>query len=207
MGQSYKHGGANWPADPLRIESDLHQCIIAIRDQNSGAAVPDDAWRRASHWLDGEGRRHFRGRLVDGEDAEDLRQRIFVGMLSGKFSTFDEKKRATTFVGTSCHNLAATKFVTEKRRKTGPLGEFMPKDMSPLPVETLAGNESLAAVRKHVDELAEPLRTVVRLRFWEGLTFAEIGKHCGRATSTVHAHLEKAIVLLHELLQDEGYSH
>jgi RNA polymerase sigma factor (sigma-70 family) len=198
---------ADWPADPLRIESDLRQCIIAIRDQNPGAAVPADAWRRLTPWFDGEFDRRLRGRLVDGEGAEDLRQEVLVRILTGKFSTFDGAKRATPFVRASCHRMAATKFVTAKRRKTGPLGDFVPTDAGPLPEEELAGSESFAAVEKHVDALAEPQRTFVRLRFRERLTLADIGDRCGCAASTVHAHLEKAIVLLRELLQDEGYSH
>ena len=74
------------------------------------------------------------------------------------------------------------------------------EDLSPDPCEALAAKADAAAVRAAVDRLAEPLRTVVTLRYFEDFDIAEIAEILSIPLGTVKFRLHRARKELAEAL-------
>jgi RNA polymerase sigma-70 factor (ECF subfamily) len=64
--------------------------------------------------------------------------------------------------------------------------------------------ERSTQVRSAVANLEEPYREVVALRFFGGLSLAEISTTCGRPIGTVKTHLHRGLLRLRSTLEDES---
>ena len=96
--------------------------------------------------------------------------------------------------------VARFKFLRSSRRDT--LREDAERQaaraVSVPPEDALAARESAALVRDAVRSLREPYRTVVEMRYLEGLSIQEIAKLLGRPPATVKSQLQRALAELRE---------
>lgn len=72
------------------------------------------------------------------------------------------------------------------------------------PVHAVLRWERSTQVRSAVANLEEPYREVVALRFFGGLSLAEISTTCGRPIGTVKTHLHRGLLRLRSTLENES---
>jgi RNA polymerase sigma-70 factor, ECF subfamily len=70
------------------------------------------------------------------------------------------------------------------------------------PSENARRNERQDLIQQAMHELSEADAEIVRLRFFEGLSFAEIGQRLGRDESTVRYHVQRVLEQLGRQLKD-----
>ncbi|MBL8861031.1 MAG: RNA polymerase sigma factor [Planctomycetes bacterium] len=77
------------------------------------------------------------------------------------------------------------------------------------PAEACARSSALEAVRRSVEQLAEPYRSVIALRHLEGFTVAEVSALLARPEGTVRSQTKRGLALLRRrlesLLREAGY--
>lgn len=166
--------------------------------------------RRATELLLGEiGDRVWRlARGVLGADAEDGVQEVF-RELHRALPTFRGEARVTTW----SYRIAMNTLIDFRNRRDRQAAREMPAE-DPAVLDralvdrfvdepfTRAGREELNdRVRRAVDALDEIYRTVIVLRTWEGLAYAEIADVLGIPLGTVKSRMAAASVRLAERLQ------
>lgn len=89
------------------------------------------------------------------------------------------------------------KYAERKRRRSPkPMHEMDPQANGPSPVEQALRDEDMMRLKTCVDGLIEPLRTVVELRFMEGLKVREVADALGLPVGTVKSRLFAAMRIL-----------
>lgn len=128
------------------------------------------------------------------QDAEDITQSVFLKLLDGKTSPLAGKERQWLAAVTvnACRDLLRSFW----RRNMEPLDDMIPFHH---PEEN--------AVFTAVMALPVKYRTVVHLHYYEGYTFAEIGRMLHISPSAVSMRLHRARKLLRSKLQEEPYEH
>src|SRR5512134_1232925 len=125
---------------------------------------------------------HYALRLTDARPvAEDLVQEAFMKL----HAQFEEVREPRGWLYRTVHNMALNQ--RRKSSRTLPLesqnpGEapaFEPADPQPLPDEQIARMEGIGLVRLSLSALDPRSREVVRLKFHENLSYAEIGTRTG----------------------------
>jgi RNA polymerase sigma-70 factor (ECF subfamily) len=84
-----------------------------------------------------------------------------------------------------------------------PLDEALaaPTDRGPSPADSLVASETAALVSTAVAELPEQQRSVVVLRVWNGLSYAEIGGIVGVTEETARSHMSHGLKSLKKRLE------
>jgi RNA polymerase sigma-70 factor, ECF subfamily len=77
----------------------------------------------------------------------------------------------------------------------------VPITAEPSPADTVTATETAALVSAAVLQLPPPQRTVVVLRIWDGLSYAEIADAVGRTEGTVRSHMHHGLVSLRKYLE------
>jgi RNA polymerase sigma-70 factor, ECF subfamily len=80
-------------------------------------------------------------------------------------------------------------------------GVVAPADSDPTPVDTAVATERAALVQAAVQRLPEQQRSVVMLRVWQGLPYAEIAAAMDVSEGTVRAHMHHALANLRRSLE------
>jgi RNA polymerase sigma-70 factor (ECF subfamily) len=91
----------------------------------------------------------------------------------------------------------------QRREAPAPLedsGEMAPPSTGPSPVEAAVAVETAALVERAVLRLPELQRSVVVLRIWNGLSYAEVAEALGRTEATVRSHMFHALEALRKHL-------
>lgn len=99
-------------------------------------------------------------------------------------------------------NKSASLKVEQKWFQQGELEGLAIADAAPLSDTLLATGDTTTIVRAAVDSLPPGCRAVVRLRFEEDMSYAEIADALGIAPKTVENHLARARKLLRDRLPD-----
>ncbi len=76
-----------------------------------------------------------------------------------------------------------------------------PMAAEPSPVDTAIATETAALVGAAVAELPTQQRTVVALRVWEGMSYAEIAETLGRTEATVRSNMHHGLNALRKVLE------
>lgn len=152
-------------------------------------------------------------RLVEDEHAaEDLCQDIFMH-LQRSLSSYDPRRSLRPWVFTIATNKVRDYWSsrTFQDRAAADLGgddDELPRarrvrsDQERGPRESLAGLELGMAVAKAVEQLPQPLRQTLVLRYFEGLSFAEIARVMERNEVAVRKRYSRALEELRELLSE-----
>lgn len=76
-----------------------------------------------------------------------------------------------------------------------------PLAADPSPMETAIATETAALVSAAVAELPPQQRTVVALRIWEGMSYAEIAETLGRTEATIRSNMHHGLAALRKYLE------
>jgi RNA polymerase sigma-70 factor (ECF subfamily) len=143
--------------------------------------------------------RHF----FDGDDARarDVTQDVFVKVME-RVAAFEGTSRFTTWLYRLTINACLDERRSERRLvlvADPPEDPRAPDRVAPQSI-ALERTEARDRVAKAVSELTPPLRAVVLLRYYEGLSYEEIGEALECAPGTVASRLNRAhAALAHSL--------
>lgn len=143
---------------------------------------------RYSSTLDG----YFRRRLPDDGRAEELRQETLLAIYS-LAPSYQVKGRFRSLV----FSIAYRKLVSARRAEKP--AEPMTEDLA-APIE----DPNSFIVRSALENLSEPLREALMLKYFEGLTSAEAGEVLGCSAEAVRARICRAKSLLARRLDETG---
>lgn len=147
----------------------------------------------------------------DVHRAEDLAQEAFVRVFSHRH-TFQPGGRFSTWLWRIALNLCHDELRRRNRRPESPwptadgedgsgVGGAEPASDQPSPMEMAADLEEAEVVRRALGQLPDHYRSVVLLRHYEGLRFAEIAEVLGIPEGTVKSRMAEALGRLAVLLR------
>jgi RNA polymerase sigma-70 factor (ECF subfamily) len=165
---------------------------------NSSPTLPPEALLEHAAWL-----RHLAAGLVRGDgDADDLVQETWLAALR---SPPREQGPARNWLGEVLRNASRMRARSAGRRarREAELGSLVePAALSPEVL--LARAEAQRRLSTLVTELAEPLRSTILLRYFEGLSAAEIARRQGVPAGTVRWRLKTGLDRLRAALDGES---
>jgi RNA polymerase sigma-70 factor (ECF subfamily) len=142
-----------------------------------------------------------RSLVADAHRAEDVVQETFAAALEHPPR---DRGRLRAWLGTVARNAARSTHRSDVRREKRERASRAPEP-PPEPGELVERLELHRRLVDHVHALEEPLRTTVLLRYFEGLTPAEIALRYGIPASTVRTRLKRALAALRGRLdRDHG---
>lgn len=146
------------------------------------------------------------GLLHNREDAEEVLQDAFEYAFR-RIDHYDSRKAAFS---TWLYQIAVSRCRNKRRRKwlhTLPLSEIFSGEISdknaPNPAENMMLSERQAVIWKALGELSHKLRETAYLRFYEELTYAEIGRILSIPSKTAESRIRLARAALKDLLSEE----
>jgi RNA polymerase sigma-70 factor (ECF subfamily) len=158
-----------------------------------------------------------RAMLRNVEDAEDVVQDVFAGLIRS-IRTYDpERGQFDSWLNQIVVNQCRRK-LQRKRLVSIPLSllghhndyddelEFEPPDLTPqsLPENVALSNDTLRTLAHEVNHLSEKLRLVVILRYYMDMSCAEIAATLGCSEGTVHSRLFTARQRLQKALSNDN---
>ena len=144
--------------------------------------------------------------LQHKEDAEEVLQDSF----EYAFRRLDHYNPHKSSFKTWLYQIAISRSRNKRRRKWLPtlsLGQLAGQDVAdphaPQPDELAALNEKQQVVWQALRQLSGKLRETAVLRYYEGLSYSEIGGILGIPAKTAESRMRLAIKALREILKDE----
>ena len=131
------------------------------------------------------------------DDARDIAQDTFRKLYQARNLPLDGSATFTTYLFKVMRNVAID-FVKARKRKGSTAS--LPSDLH-APADDHR-REVQQDILNAIDRLPENLKVVVIMRFFDGLTLAEIGRTMGVVEATVFNHLKNALTILRGLLSD-----
>jgi RNA polymerase sigma-70 factor (ECF subfamily) len=135
--------------------------------------------------------------LAPVEQIEDAAQEVFLRVYRAG-PDYQPQAAFSTWLFQIALNVARDMARRERRRP--PVSEKEPIDAAE-PWGVAEAHETQALVTEALAELPEPLRVVLVLRHYEGLSFEEIGRVCAAPASTVKSRFAAALARLRPLLR------
>jgi RNA polymerase sigma-70 factor (ECF subfamily) len=139
------------------------------------------------------------------EDAEDVVQQVFAH-LWGTRETLRIHTSARAFLYRAVRNAALNRIRADRPMvalldspSRHPVG-----DPAPDPSETVESRESADALNTALEQLGARTREVLRLRWIDGLTHAEIAESLGITRKAVESGITRGLSALRSLLDDAG---
>ena len=151
--------------------------------------------------------RRYAGRLLtfitrlvgDRHRGEELFQEVFLAVwVKRRQYQFPRPFRPWLYA------IAANKCHAAARGRRPPVAladDDPPAPDAPAPDEGLVATETAALVKAAVARLPARQRTVVVLRIWEGLSYADIAQAVGRTEATVRSHMHHGLAALRKDLE------
>jgi len=141
------------------------------------------------------------GRLAGPDAASDLCQEVYLRLYTAG-ARYREEGAFATWIYRIALNVARD----AGRRRTFPaLGNHEPLDHA-APHEALCRREAVELVTRALAELSDPLREVLVLRHYEGLSFEQIARLTGTPASTLKSRFALALTRLRIRLQELGWN-
>ncbi|MEQ1893729.1 MAG: RNA polymerase sigma factor, partial [Planctomycetota bacterium] len=138
--------------------------------------------------------------LVGPDDAEDLVQDVWTRALVAERPT---PASARAWLARVARNLATSGFRSRSRRERREREHTPEEGGSGGMEETAERFELVQRIGAAVQTLAEPYKSVVLLRYFEGLEHAAIAEKLGVPLATVRTRQQRALALLREKLDRE----
>jgi RNA polymerase sigma-70 factor (ECF subfamily) len=157
----------------------------------------------------------LRRMLRRDEDAEDALQEAFLAAFR-HLDSFEGQSRLSTWLHRIAVNVALMRLRSQRRRPETSLDELLPRFAEdghrivdpPAPArspeEALDEHARRAAVRRCIDALPEPHRTILVLRDLEDLDTEEAARALGVSADAAKMRLHRARQALRTLLEREG---
>jgi len=124
--------------------------------------------------------------------AEDLTSEIFLKAFK-KFDTFDETKgKFQSWIFRIAHNHLVNHYRDSKKEVS--IDEIGPiKDKKELFIEDLIRDEQKEVLMKVLDDLPTESRTIIHLRYFEGLSYDEISHIVGKKPSALRVKVHRLL--------------
>ena len=139
----------------------------------------------------------------DRHRAEELFQDVFLAVWE-KRKTYRFPRTFRSWLFSIATNRCRQAFRQSPSVTVVPLqdsGGQMPKSGAPTPVQSAVATETAQLVAQAVACLPPGQRTVVVLRNWNGLSYAEIAQIVGRSEGTVRSHMHHALAGIRKYLE------
>jgi RNA polymerase sigma-70 factor (ECF subfamily) len=148
--------------------------------------------------------RYCHEQLRDAALAEDVLQQVFVSAHRGLAQFKGESTLRSWLFGIARHRvLDAARPLARLRACVDEAEAAELPDPRPWPDEVLDEQRVRDAVREALDELDEPVRTAVLLRYQQGFTFEAMAEICGEKPSTLQARVARAMPRLQARVIDK----
>jgi RNA polymerase sigma-70 factor (ECF subfamily) len=148
------------------------------------------------------------GLLQHREDAEEVLQDTFEYAFR-KLTRYDERRASFK---TWLYQIAVSRCRNKRRRKWLPTfslgvlgGETINDENAPNPAERLALDARQQRIWNALRSLSPKLRETAVLRYYEGMTYPEIGQVLGIPTKTAESRMRLAHKALQDVLKDEEW--
>lgn len=143
-------------------------------------------------------------RAANSSLAEELAIETFAKAFD-KISIFDEEQPFIAWILTIARNHHIDHFrkkqnKQDNQREIHELSSYEPLDLELSPEDLMISNQDLDLIFKHIKSLKIQYRTILRMRYFEDLSYKEIEKKLGESTSTVRVKLFRAKKMLATLL-------
>jgi len=136
--------------------------------------------------------------LSDSESAKDITQEVFLRLEQNKNTVQNVK----SFAYKTARNLIIDRF---RKTKMEPLPEDLPADKTLFNPAILAEKEEQKRMLEaKFNELTPRHREVLRLKFQEGLKYAEIAEILGEPVTTVAWLIHEAVAKLRSMMKTES---
>ncbi len=136
------------------------------------------------------------------EVAEEMVQEGFIRL----HAHWEEVENPRAWVYRAVRNLCLSHLRKHKRETVSDEMTEYTKDEKPKPDEALGRLEAVGMVRLHLAEMDEKDRELIRLKYHEGLKYAEIGERTGLSTGNVGYRLHHLLKGLASSLRQAGIS-
>jgi RNA polymerase sigma-70 factor (ECF subfamily) len=136
-------------------------------------------------------------------DVEDLCQEVFIRVLRAR-ERYRPSYAFSTWMYRIALNVARDSRRRDSRRPHQPLADYDATSPAPRPADALARNETTDAVADAVAGLPAPLRDVLVLKHFGGLSFSEVAIATGLPLGTVKSRMLAALKHLRGELRRRG---
>jgi RNA polymerase sigma-70 factor (ECF subfamily) len=139
------------------------------------------------------------------EDAEDVVQQVFANLWRVRGS-LEIRESARAWLYRSVRNGALNRVRSERSAlRLAESPERVPvADPAPDPAESMIAGQSAAALERALDGIGERCREVLRLRWIDGLTHAEIADALGITRKAVESNITRGLRALRVVLDPGG---
>ena len=150
---------------------------------------------------------YIRYSISDEDQVEDIFQEVFIKvMLTIRQGRYTAEGKFKSWLGRVAHNLVIDHFRRQKARGTSQPIESndpeQPLQTLQVPSSDLSAEEAII-LREHLTDLSEGIRNlsqeqqeVVRLRYWEDMSFKEIAEQTGVSINTALGRMRYALAHL-----------
>jgi RNA polymerase sigma-70 factor (ECF subfamily) len=142
---------------------------------------------------------YIRRMVGDEHRSEELFQDVFLAVWT-KRTTYEPPRPFRPWLFGIATNQCRASF----RRTTAPYSDdsavSQAESPDPSPPDCASNDETARIVERAVAELPPQQRSVVALRVWNGLSYAEIGQSLELTEATVRSHMHHALAALRETL-------
>jgi RNA polymerase sigma-70 factor (ECF subfamily) len=138
--------------------------------------------------------------LRRNEDAEDFAQEVFIRAYE-KLSSFQGSVPFAAWLYRIAYNLAVNKYHLKKRQLQAVNTVDILPDLSFSPEHHLLAEELSEWVRKSLAKIPEIYHVLIRMHFFEGLSYPEISKTLEMPVNTIKSYIFRAKELIRQRLR------
>jgi len=138
--------------------------------------------------------------LRRNEDAEDFAQEVFIRAYE-KLSSFQGSVPFAAWLYRIAYNLAVNRYHLKKRQLQAVNTVDILPDSSFSPEHHLLSEELAEWVRKSLQKIPETYHVLIRMHFFEGLSYPEISKALEMPVNTIKSYIFRAKELIRQRLR------
>ena len=142
---------------------------------------------------------YIRRMVGDEHRSEELFQDVFLAVWT-KRATYQPPRPFRPWLFAIATNQCRANFRRQNTTHADDAAVSQAASHDPSPAESVASDETARIVESAVAELPQQQRSVVALRVWNGLSYAEIGDALGLTEATVRSHMHHALGALRRTL-------
>jgi RNA polymerase sigma-70 factor (ECF subfamily) len=142
---------------------------------------------------------YIRRMVGDEHRSEELFQDVFLAVWT-KRATYQPPRPFRPWLFAIATNQCRANFRRQSKTLADDAAVSQAESHDPSPAESIASEETAKIVESAVAELPPQQRSVVALRVWNGLSYAEIGDSLGLTEATVRSHMHHALAALKRML-------
>ena len=142
---------------------------------------------------------YIRRMVGDEHRSEELFQDVFLAVWT-KRATYQPLRPFRPWLYAIATNQCRANFRRQNSTLADEAAVSHAESNDPSPAEAVASDETARIVENAVAELPQQQRSVVALRVWNGMSYAEIAQSLGLTEATVRSHMHHALAALKRML-------